>query len=514
MLQRILARPAPFVLAFALLLHAWGLGGEYVLDDTRAILGHPVVTGDAPLWEAFTREYWGRPLDEGWSSSWRPLTTLSFALEHRITPAPWLHHLVNAGVFALLCAFVVRVALRLGAGRTTLGVGLAFAALPIHVESVASLVGRADVLAALACLVAFDLVHERPRTALRVGGASLAYLAGLLCKESVALFPGIVLWLALLAWRRDRSRGLAVFVPGLAVGGVGLAYLLVRDSLLPVGLPETFVAADNQLLEMSGLARVWGNLAVLGHYAELTAVPLRLCVDHTYADVVPPRGAFEWEATWAWLGLGLGLGLVRDGWRAWRGRSPGLWVAFGLSYLLIGQWVIDLSVIVAERIALWPSVWLALALAVWLARLVDAGDGDRRVRVVGAAILIALMSARTIERTLDWRDSVSVYESSAQACPAAVHNRFNLGDAMRKAGRPADAVWHFGLAAAGRHAYPGRFDVAAFEAERELPVEDRLPRLPELVGAENPRAFWVGLHQMFVREQSRAEADLVAELAQ
>jgi hypothetical protein len=133
--------------------------------------------------------------------------------------------------------------------------------------------------------------------------------------------------------------------------------------------------------------------------------------------------------------------------------------------------------------------------------------------VVGAAILIALMSARSIERTLDWRDSVSIYESSARACPAAVHNRFNLGDAMRKAGRPADAVWQFGIAAAGRHAYPGPFDVEAFDAEIELPIDDRLTRLPELVGAEDPRAFWAGLHQMFVREQSRAEADLVAEMA-
>jgi hypothetical protein len=513
LLQRISATPARFVLVFALLLHAWGLGGEYVLDDTRAILGHPVVTGDAPLWEAFTREYWGRPFEAGWSSSWRPLTTLTFALEHHLTPEPWLHHGVNALAFALLCALVTRVVVRLGAARTALGVGLAFAALPIHVESVASIVGRADVLASLACLLAFDLVYERPKSAARLGGAGVLYLAGLLCKESVALFPGIVLWLGLLAWRRDRALGLGAFVPGIVVGVVGVGYLLLRNALLPVGLPDTFVAADNQLVELSGLGRWWGNLAVLGHYAELTAVPLRLCVDHTYADVVPPRGAFEHEAIWAWVGLGLALAIVSDAWRAWRGRSPGLWFAFGLSYLLIGQWVVDLSVILAERIALWPTVWLALAVAVWLVELTRSDEGDRRVRVIGAAILIALMSARTIERTLDWRDSVTVYESSAQACPAAVHNRFNLGDAMRKAGRPADAVWHFGLAAAGRHAYPDRFDVEAFDAERESPVEDRLPRLPELVGAENPRAFWAGLHQMFVREQSRAEADLVAEMA-
>jgi hypothetical protein len=258
------------------------------------------------------------------------------------------------------------------------------------------------------------------------------------------------------------------------------------------------------------VGRAWGNLAVLGHYAEITLVPLRLCADHTYADVVPPTGAFEREAMWAWLGLAVAVALALDGWRALRGRSDGLWFAFALAYLLVGEWVIDLSVILAERLALWPSVWLLLAVGVSMARRPAA---SRRTARIGIVILLALMSARTLERTLDWRDASTLYESSARACPAAVHNRLNLGEAMRRTGRPADAVWHFGMAAAGRHAWPGRFDVAAFDAERELAVGERLPRLPELVGAEHPRAFWAGLHQMFVREGSRAEAQLVAEPA-
>lgn len=508
--ERVEGREGLVIFLFALLLHAAGIGGGYVLDDTRAILAHPVVLGEAPLWEAFVREYWGARLDEGWASSWRPITTLTFAIEHRITPEPWLHHLVNTILFGALAGLVTRLARKLGAGAATLAAGALFAALPIHVESVASIVGRADVLAAIACLLAFDLLLERPRSVPRLAAAGLLYLVGLLCKESVALFPGIVIWLGLLEWRRDDASLRDALTPGVALGVVGLAYLALRQSILSVGLPPTFIPADNQLTELSGLVRVWGNFAVLGHYAEITAVPLRLCADHTYADVVPPSGLFEREALQAWVGLALTALIALDGWRAWTRRGTGLFFAFGLSYLLIGQWVIDLSVIVAERIFLWPSVWLLLALGPAIAGL---QAGDRRIRIGGLAVLLTLMSWRTVDRSLDWRDSLTLYESSTLACPAAVHNRFNLADAMRKAGRTEDAVWHFGLAGAGRSAYPGRFEVEAFDAELEQPVEKRLPKLPELVGASDPRSYWANMHRFFVKEQSRAEADLVAELA-
>lgn len=508
MLDRAQGRETTVVFLFALLLHAVGIGGDYVLDDTRAVLGHPAVIGEVPIWEVFTREFWGRPLEAGWSSSWRPLTSLSLAIEHRITPDAWLHHLVNVFAFAGLCAMVTRTIRKAGDGAAALLIGLIFAALPIHVESVASIVGRGDVLASLLCLVAFDRIRSST-SAPAIGLAAGLYLAALLCKESVALFPGIVLWLQFLAWRRTESKTWKIFAPGIAMAATGLAYLVLRQNILPVGLPTEFVAADNQLTTLSGIDRVWGNLAVLGHYAEITVVPLRLCADHTYGDVVTPIGFFERNALWAWLGLGLVVLMVRDGVKARRDESSGMLFATGLAYLLIGHWVIDLSVILAERIAMWPTVWLALAAAGLAERL---GEGPRRVGL-WLFLLVGALGFRTVDRTLDWRDSVQLYESSARACPAAVHNRFNLGDAMRKAGRPADAVWHFGMAGAGRHAFPGEFDVEAFDVEWTEPVERRLPRLPELVGEPDARAFWAGLHRFFVQEQSKAEADLVAHIA-
>jgi hypothetical protein len=498
-----------------LLLHAAGIAGGYVLDDLQAILRHPVVVGDSPLWEVFVRDYWGRPVGEArWS--YRPLTTLTFAIEHRITPLPWLHHVVNVLLFGLLSLLVTVLGRRWLSPRAALVAGLFFAALPVHVESVASLVGRADVLAAMACVLATLVLlpgDGRETGAKQIVAGCVLYVVGLLCKETVALFPVLLAWLLFLRHRggAERSRlgtWAKHLAPAIAVAVVGLAYLLVRGQILTTSLPPSFMAPDNQLHGVGGVSRLLGNLAVLGRYTELTLVPVGLCADHTYADFLPPQGPFGVGAWWAWLGAVVLVLVLRDAARAWSGRSTGLGVAAFVAYLLVGQWVIDLSVILAERLMLWPSIWVVLAVAAWL---VPSAARSRPVQIALVAVLVAF-SWRVVDRSLDWRSSLSLYESSTRACPAAVHNRLNLANALRREGRSAEAVWHFGVAAAGRMAFPGPFAAEAFDVEWTVPVEERLSRLPDMVGAD-PALFWPGLHAFLIREGAHKEAAIVRSVA-
>jgi hypothetical protein len=502
-------RAALVVGLFAFLLYLPAVAGGYVLDDGRAILGHPAVNGAAPWWEVFVREFWGGRLDEvEWSSSYRPLTSLSFALEHRLTAAPWLHHLVNAGLYGVLCAQVTALAGRHARGAIALAVGLVFAALPIHVESAASLVGRADVLASIGALAAVSLAlpaSGQPAGWRRCALAAVVYLAALLCKETVALLPAVVGWLALLSLRRDRRWVLLRSTAALAAAGA--AYLVLRHQLLSVDLPPDFVPADNQLAERAGWWRIWGNLAVLGNYAELTAVPIRLCADHTYSDVVPPTSLFGAGALHAWIGLALLAAMVWDGVRALRGRSPGLWFAALLAYLLVGHWVILLSVIVAERLALWPTAWLAVALAASCQGWAERIEPRRAAALV--ALLVALSTGLSVDRSLDWRDSRSLLSSSVDACPAAVHSRVLLADELSGDGEHREALWHSAVAIAGRSAYPEPFASALLDAESEMPLADRLRALPELAGAPDPARYLAGLRGLLIRLGARREAALL-----
>lgn len=496
----------------ALLVHGLGVRGGYVLDDGPAVLGHPAVNGTAPLIEVWTREWWGNPLASGiWSSSYRPLTTLTFAIEHRLVSAPWLHHAVNIVAFAMLSILVARLATRWMPASVAFVTGLGFALLPVHVENVASIVGRADTWAAMLAVLTVEVALDR-RWGRATLLAPLLYLAALLAKESVALVPAILAWLIGLRMLQGRgaraSSGVgapwASLGPVATVSVVGIAYMGLRQQWLPVGLPETFNAADNVLHGVHGVARITGNLAVLGHYLGLVFVPLRLCVDHTYGDIVPPASLVAPGAAWAWLGLVAVAGLVLDGVRAVQGRSPGLFVACGLAYLLIGQWWIDLSVIVAERLALWPSVWLALALGAAVPA--ERIQVTRRLRV-WLALGAALMAIRTIQRTVEWHDSISLFSSSVRACPAAVHGRLNLARALHREGEAEEAVWHFGVTAATRGFFPKPVpELPAFAVDFDTPIETRLSALPRWVGATHPDAFWSSLVTFLARQGYAREA--------
>lgn len=564
-----------WVAGVALVVHAVGLWGGYTFDDFAAVLRHPAVTGQAPLIEVFTREYWGRPLDAGWSSSYRPISTLSFALAHRLVAQAWLQHAFNLLLYSGLCAMVVVFLRRhIPPVQALLG-GLLFAVWPIHVENVASIVGRADVLAAgfsLLALWAADAVASavdagrtrsdgvgapagaateaqaasesqvadarRPEMAdnvveperfsspswARIGAlsalAAAAYLLALLSKEGVALLPGVAGWFLLVRWRSGalaRHRRVAGIVPVAALALTGMLYLALRQAWLPVGLPTEFVGADNALRALSGPTRWWANLSLLGNYGEIATVPARLCADHTYGDVMPPTGeGLAVLTSWRpWLGVAIVAVICRDAWRAWHGQSAGMWVAFGLTYLLVGQWVIDLSVTFAERLFLWPSVFVAGAIPAGLARLFAHQPPETRRRLFGAFVVLGLLFAgRSVDRSLDWKTPLSLYRSSARACPAAVHNRLSLAKTWQKQGRPDEALWNYAIALAGHRAFPTPFVAKAFAVEHVEPLASRLRRLPELVDlGGSPAQVWPALAQWLDRRGASAEAALARKLA-
>ncbi|XP_066944879.1 protein O-mannosyl-transferase tmtc2-like [Macrobrachium rosenbergii] len=184
----------PTLLAIVLYLNTLHAG--FVYDDHRAILGNRDVVGSGPWWWVCVHDFWGSPLSRrGSHGSWRPITTLTFRWNVMFSglltkaqqkemeeeeeeeshsnvpppslPVPFLTPTLNAAPFSALpfhasnvllhaavTAAYVGVLRHVGVGPwACLGAGSLFAAHPIHVEAVAGVVGRAELLAALAfCL--------------------------------------------------------------------------------------------------------------------------------------------------------------------------------------------------------------------------------------------------------------------------------------------------------------------------------------------------------------------------
>ncbi len=522
-----------WIFALALLAHGPGLGGALTLDDRMALSLHPVVQGEAPWWEAFTREWFGRPLGETWSSSYRPLTTLSFAIVQGLGGGSFAQHLLNWILYAALCLSLFRVARGELGDRAAGLLALAFVVLPPHVENVASLVGRADTMAALLGLWAFERLDgvdadagRGPRR-LRVALGCAAYFAAMLCKETVALLPGLLIWRAALAWRHDedRARVRAKLWAALAVSLVGVVYIVSRQAVLPVALPSEFNGADNLLRELGFFERALGGLEVWGHYISMSARGAPLCADHTWGALVPAStlGEALRRPLW-WLGVGALVVALVDALAAWRGRSPGWFAGAAAMALLIGHFLIPLSVILAERLVLWPSIFV-----LW--GLVDAGRRWIAPRIARPQLLPALLglacalwTLQSAQRSMDWADDLSLFRSSARACPAAMHNRVNLADAEAKAGHRREALWHFAVSAALRPQYPAAPELPVFALEAELDglFDDGLdeaswarllPALPAQLGVDDAATFWRSLATFAARQGYPEVAQLAAQLA-
>lgn len=163
----------------------------------RAILGNPDVVHSTPWKQIVQNDFWGTPLsDSGSHGSYRPLCVLSFKLNHLFDGfKPIGYHLVNVLLHCLATGLVVKIARHLLQSKCgTIVAGTLFASHPIHTESVASIVGRADLAACNFYLLAFltycKHVVWRERNDKRCWsaliGSIVLSIAAVLCKETAA----------------------------------------------------------------------------------------------------------------------------------------------------------------------------------------------------------------------------------------------------------------------------------------------------------------------------------------
>ena len=192
---------APY-LAVALLaaaLYAVTLGGTFIYDDVAVILKDRRIA-DPHLWG----HYWTDSYNFGVDNLYRPLVSMTYAVQHYLHgDTAWPYHLVNVLLHAiasvLVSVFATKLARRFATSHaTTIGViaGVLFAAHPVHVEAVANIVGRAELMCAIGTLGALCLALD-PLTPARVIAIAGLFLLALLSKEQGMLVPlmvGVVFW--------------------------------------------------------------------------------------------------------------------------------------------------------------------------------------------------------------------------------------------------------------------------------------------------------------------------------
>jgi tetratricopeptide (TPR) repeat protein len=429
-------------------------------------------------------------------ANWIPLTWLSLMLNASIHKNwPDGYHIMNVLLHAanVLLVFIIFAQMTGSAGRSAFVAAL-FAVHPLHVESVAWVTERKDVLCTffgLLSLWAYVSYAQAPRR-WRYWAAFVLLLVSLTAKQTYVTLPCVFLLLDY--WPLQR------FGPGQTTGEsseatsgtfrwAGLKPLIVEKIpffVLVGGFSVLAVWAQSRggirSLEAVPLgARVLNAISGYGWYAWKALVPLDLAIFYPHpitslrpVDVVIPA-AFLVTAT------AVALWNVR--------RRPYLIVGWlwylGTLFPLIGLIQIGRQR-VADRYAYLPLLGLYLAVA-WVVPSVVPGRG--RVRrwslSVAALAAVAVYGFLGFQQVALWGDDVKLFEHALDVTPDNSMSRSSLGCALLARGEvkgaiknmehslrlePDDAVGHDDLGSAYQAAK--RLADAAREYRRSIELKE------------------------------------------
>ncbi len=244
MIRALASRWIPFAAAgLAIAVHAGTLGAGFVYDDFPYIVENPDLRGDwsrAP--QLFASSF---PSAAPERALYRPLTAWTLFVDAHPAPLdPFRFHATNL-VLAAAAVLAVHALLKRILPASAAGAGaLLFAVHPVHVEAIAWVTGRSEVLAGILVCVALALALDAARggSAARAAAAGGALALGVLAKESAA--AGVPLAALLLAAdaRSRRSRAAPSDAPRATAGWSRivagalfvsvLGMLLVRQAVL------------------------------------------------------------------------------------------------------------------------------------------------------------------------------------------------------------------------------------------------------------------------------------------
>ena len=399
------------------------------------------VTANPNVFRGLTSQNVGWAFTSFAASNWHPVTWLSHMLDcqmfgHR----PGLHHLTNLFLHAANTLLLFGLFRRLtGAVLRSAVIAALFAWHPLHVESVAWVAERKDVLSTFFGLLAFHTYvryavptpGKKSNAGIWYGLTILLLALGLMSKPMLVTWPFVLLlfdfWplrrLSAVSWPRlllEKTPFFLLSAATCAVTMLAQKEAILAKTVLPVGsrLVNAVMAYAGYLRKMIwpvDLAAYYPyrhNLPA-GEIAVALLVLLSISVVAVYLAQRAPYLLFGW--LW-YLGMLVPvIGLVQVGAQA-----------------------------MADRYTYLPLVGIFIMI-VWGAA--ELGARNRRRELIAVALSLVLLAAClpvTWRQVQYWRDSETLFRRSLQVCPegnAMAHHC--LGRALFLRGDDAGAIPHY-----------------------------------------------------------------------
>jgi tetratricopeptide (TPR) repeat protein len=376
---------------------------------------------------------------------YHPLTWLSHAADYQLFGLDPAGHHFSGFLLHLLTTLLLFLALRkmTGAGWASGFAAALFAVHPLHVEPVAWVADRKDLLCGFFWILSLWLyagyVEKKSPWFLLLLMA--AYLLGLLAKTMMITLPLVLLLLDF--WPLQRLRRTELTAGGPDVRPATPARLLLEKSglLLIAGLfvLVTTGAMEDLRVEAKTLSPYWQYdfLLFLLHYLEKFIWPARLTVLYPYAE----------SPALSLLLLGAGcLAVITVIALLARRRLPFLltgWLWFLVTLLPVAGIIHGGPHRVADRYTYIPLLGLIIALAWTWKKISDRDRIWNRVMAVAAGVLLTVHSVLSWQQAGRWHSSLSLFEHAVSIYPGnwVAHN--NLGDALDRQGKKQEAIDHY-----------------------------------------------------------------------
>ena len=372
------------------------------------------------------------------ASNWHPLTWLSHMVDFQLYGFNAAgHHLTSLLLHAAnsILLFLLLQRMTRAPWRSALAAAL-FALHPMHVESVAWISERKDVLSTLFWMLTVwawvRYVEEWKSGRTRAGvcylGSVLFFALGLMAKPMLVTLPFILILFDYWPLRREAApfaRRLAEKTPFFIMAGAscGMTLWAQRQGGAVISLGYLPVA---DRLENMAVAYV--------RYIEKTFWPAHLAVFYPMPDRWP-----DWQIA----GAGAVLALV-TGWVVWRARAQRYLVTGWLWFLGMLAPVIGLvqvgSQSMADRYHYLASVGLFI-MVIWAAGEWVPRFGARLPAILGSLAVAGCMLA-TPWQVRYWKNSVALFAHAAATTENNAIIEDYLGSALGEEGRTEEAMAH------------------------------------------------------------------------
>lgn len=360
-----------------------------------------------------------------------PLLYSTFWLEHKLWGfTPVGYHLVNLLLHVVNTCLVWWLLCRLAVSGAWL-IAAVFAVHPVHVEAVAWVMARKDLLSTLFYLTAaltWLRFVETPRAGRYVLALAL-FVAGLLSKSMAVTLPaGLLIWHW---WQQGRVtstdvlRLLPFFLVGLGMGLADMSFYQRRETAF----------FDNSVID-----RVLISARALWFYAGKVLWPADLAVIYPRWDIDPrePLG-------WAYVAAALAMAVLLWFFRQRTGRGPLAGAAFFAVTLSPVLGFVDSTYMqwsfVADRYQYLASLGVIAVFVGASAHGVGKLSGTwRNVGLVVAVAVLVVLGTVTWQQASIYRNGVTFFSHVVALNPHARDGYLNLGASLSAAGRTEEAL--------------------------------------------------------------------------